>query len=477
MFGAMGNQPTTPTYDVAVIGGGSAGYAAARITAESGLKTVIVDGASELGGLCILRGCMPTKALIYAAEVLHLARQGPVWGLKSTGVGFDYDALLARKDKVIAEFADYRREQLENGPFQLLRAHARFVDPHTLQLSDGSRLIARHFIIATGSVTAPSPLPQLDQVGYQTSDEAIHLRPIPDSLVVLGGGPIAIEFAQFFARLDVQVTVIQRSECILKDLDPDAAAVVERALVRDGIALHTGTRLLDARRDGNRKTVVFEQAGQTLTASASEILFALGRKPNTAGLDLAAAGVRFKNDRVWADAGMRTSVPHIFAAGDCTGPHEIVHVAIRQAETAARNIAHPDSPRTMDERLLINVIFSDPQVGTVGLTEKAARAAGRPCLSASYPFADHGKSIIMDVRDGFVKLLADPRTGEILGGCCAGPMGGELIHEIVVAMAARMTVRQFAALPHYHPTLAEIWTYPAEELAGKIPALGDFGVA
>jgi pyruvate/2-oxoglutarate dehydrogenase complex dihydrolipoamide dehydrogenase (E3) component len=468
MFGAVNHQSTMPACDVAVIGGGSAGFAAARIAAGNGLRTVIIDGASALGGLCILRGCMPTKALIYAAEVLHLARQGPAWGLNSSGVGFDYDALLARKDKVIAEFAHYRREQLENGPFQLIRAQARFIDPHTLELSDGRQLTARHFIIASGSVTAPSPLPQLDQVGYLTSDDAIHLRPLPDSLIVLGGGPIAIEFAQFFARLGVKVTVIQRGEHILRDIDSDAAAVVERALVRDGVDLHTGTRLLDARLDGNRKTVVFEQAGQTVTASASEILFALGRKPNTAGLHLASAGVRLEHDRIWADAGMRTSVPHVFAAGDCTGPHEIVHVAIRQAEIAAHNIVHPDAPRTVDDRLLINVVFSDPQVGTVGLTEKAARAAGRSCLSATYPFADHGKSIIMDVRDGFVKLLADPRTGEILGGCCAGPMGGELIHEIVVAMAARLTAHQFLDVPHYHPTLAEIWTYPAEELAGRI---------
>lgn len=465
----MNNPSTLPACDLAVIGGGSAGYAAARIAAGNGLRTVIVDGASELGGLCILRGCMPTKALIYAAEMLHLARQGPSWGLKSSGVDFDYDALLARKDKVIAEFADYRREQLENGPFQLVRANARFVDPHTLELSDGRRLKARYFILATGSVTAPSPLPQLDQVGYRTSDEAIHLRPLPDSLIVLGGGPIAIEFAQFFARLGVKVTVIQRGEHILRDIDSDAAAVVERALIRDEVELHTGTRLLDARLEGKLKTIVFEQAGQTITVSASEILFALGRKPNTASLNLAAAGVRLEHDRVWADAGMRTSVPHVFAAGDCTGPHEIVHVAIRQAEIAAYNILHPDSPRTIDDRLLVNVVFSDPQVGTVGLTEKAARAAQRPCLSASYPFADHGKSIIMDVRDGFVKLLAEPRTGEILGGCCAGPMGGELIHEIVVAMAARLTVHQFLDVPHYHPTLAEIWTYPAEELASKIP--------
>jgi pyruvate/2-oxoglutarate dehydrogenase complex dihydrolipoamide dehydrogenase (E3) component len=166
---------------------------------------------------------------------------------------------------------------------------------------------------------------------------------------------------------------------------------------------------------------------------------------------------------------MQTSAPHIFAAGDCAGPHEIVHIAIQQGETAVHNLLKPTSPRRMDYRLLISVVFTEPQVACVGLTEKAAMAQGIKFLAASYPFNDHGKSLIMEAKDGFVKLLANSKTGEIIGGSCVGPSGGELIHEIVTAMAKRMTVREFAAVPHYHPTLAEIWGYPAEELAEQIP--------
>jgi pyruvate/2-oxoglutarate dehydrogenase complex dihydrolipoamide dehydrogenase (E3) component len=165
---------------------------------------------------------------------------------------------------------------------------------------------------------------------------------------------------------------------------------------------------------------------------------------------------------------MQTSAPHIYAAGDCTGPHEIVHLAVQQGEIAGHNLAHPDSPRRMDYRLLISVVFTEPQVAFVGLTENEAKAQGISCLTASYPFNDHGKSLIMEAKDGFVKLLAEPGSGEILGGMCVGPAGGELIHEIVAAMARHMTVRELAAMPHYHPTLAEIWTYPAEELAGLV---------
>jgi pyruvate/2-oxoglutarate dehydrogenase complex dihydrolipoamide dehydrogenase (E3) component len=455
-------------FDVAVIGGGSAGYAAARMNAAGGLKTVILEGGRELGGLCILRGCMPTKALLYAAEVRHLAQHGATWGLRPGRIGFDWRRVMARKDALIANFAGFRRRQLTRGQFRLLRATARFVDPHTVELNSGRRLRARHFVIATGSVVAPPPLPSLAGAGYLTSDDALRLQRPPKSLIVLGGGAVAVEFAQFFARFDTRVTVIQRSAQLLREFDADTAATLHAAFQREGIAVFTGTELLGARRVPRGKEVSFRHQGRLRRVVAEEILFALGRVPNTAGLGLERAGVQVDGGRILTDAQMRTRAPHIFAAGDCTSLQEIVHLAVQQGETAAHNILHPNRPRRMDDRLLLNVVFTDPQIATVGLTEKEATARGIPFRTASYPFNDHGKSMIMDVREGFVKLLCDRDTGEILGGTCAGPAGGELIHEIAAAMAKRMTVRELAALPHYHPTLAEIWTYPAEELAEQI---------
>lgn len=218
------------------------------------------------------------------------------------------------------------------------------------------------------------------------------------------------------------------------------------------------------------KGVTFEEDGREVRVSAQEILFALGRSPNTTGLNIDRAGVKTDRQRIVTDGQMRTSSPHIYAAGDCTGPHEIVHIAIQQGEIAAHNIAHADRPREIDYRLLVSVVFTDPQIGCVGLSEKSATDRKIPYIAASYPFNDHGKSLIMEAKDGFVKLLASPATGEILGGCCVGPMGGELIHEIIACMHKRMTVHELASMPHYHPTLAEIWTYPAEELAEKVRA-------
>lgn len=454
-------------FDVAIIGGGSGGYAAARTAAAAGLKTVVIEGGEEVGGLCILRGCMPTKALLYAAEVMHVASHPEPWGIRSE-VSFDFTKVMARKNALIKEFADYRVQQLTSGKFRFVRAMARFTDPHTVELSTGEKLTAKQFVIATGSSVAPSPLPHLNDVGYLDSDSALKLTKLPRSLIVLGGGAVALEFAQFFVRFGVKVTLIQRSPRVLHEMDSDAAEVIEKVFRREGMTVYTGTKLTEARRLGGQKEIFFQHEGETRRALAEEIFFALGRVPKIAGLALEKIGVQLEFGRIVTNAQMQTSVPHIYAAGDCTGLHEIVHIAVLQGETAGHNIAHPERPKAMDYRLITEVVFTDPQVASVGFTEKQAQVDNVPHLVASYPFSDHGKSLIMEAKDGFVKLLAEPRTGEIIGGACVGPAGGELIHEIITAMYKRMTVHELAAMPHYHPTLAEIWTYPAEELAGQI---------
>jgi len=455
-------------FDVAVIGGGSGGYAAARTAANMGLKTVVIEGGKEVGGLCILRGCMPTKALLYAAEVKHLAEHAETWGVRAGKVSFDFAKVMARKNAQVKDFADYRVQQLNIGKFKFIRANARFLDAHTVELNHEKKLTAKNFVIATGSNVAPSPLPQLNEAGYLTSDDALTLKRLPKSLIILGGGAIACEFAQFFTRFGVKVTLIQRSKHILKEFDADAGIEIEKVFRREGVKIFTDTTLAGARCKGKLKTVSFKYKGKTISVSAEEILFALGRIANTASLNLESAGVEIEDGYVVTNGKMQTSAPHIFAAGDCTGPHEIVHIAVQQGEIAAHNIAQPKSPRKMDDRLLVSIVFTEPQVAFVGLTEKEAKSRGIKFLAASYPFSDHGKSLIMEAKDGFVKLLANPKSGEILGGACVGPLGGELIHEIVAAMAKRMTVHELAAMSHYHPTLAEIWTYPAEELAEKI---------
>ncbi|HMO64446.1 MAG TPA: NAD(P)/FAD-dependent oxidoreductase, partial [Verrucomicrobiota bacterium] len=304
-------------FAAAVIGGGSAGYAAARTLAAGGRRVAVIEGAEEAGGLCILRGCMPTKALLWAAEVKHLAGKSATWGLRPEPLPFHFPAVMARKDALIADFAGHRRGQLADGRFEFLRSPARFLDPHTLVLADGRTLRAGHFVIATGSVGAEPPLPALREAGCLTSDDCVRLETLPRSLVILGGGAIACEFAQFFARFGVAVTLVQRSPRLLRGFDADAARVVETVFRREGLRVFTGTRLLDARRTSAGRAVLFEHEGRVQTVEAEAILHALGRTPNTRPLNLAAAGVATDGDRIVTDAAQRTSAPHIYAAGDC----------------------------------------------------------------------------------------------------------------------------------------------------------------
>ena len=313
------------------------------------------------------------------------------------------------------------------------------------------------------------PIPGLDEVGYITSDEALDLRQPPASMIVLGGGAVACELAQFFARIGVAVTLIQRSHHILSHGDADLARPVETAFGEDGMQVYTGTQLHRFTEEGGLKVAHFSHDGREHTVKAEVVFQALGRRPNTEALDLAAAGIDVDGHRISVDDAMRTSEPHIFAVGDVTGQHEIVHVAIHQGEVAGHNAVRPEGPEhRIDMRLPLEVVFTDPQVAIVGLTEKACQEQDVPYRVACYPFDDHGKSICLGSLHGCVKILCEPRTGEILGAGICGPEAGELIHEIAAVMYFRGTVRDLARIPHYHPTLAEILTYPAEELLEQI---------
>ncbi len=457
------------TYDFVAIGGGSAGFNAARVAVSLGLKTAVVDGAKELGGLCILRGCMPSKTLLYMADVLHLAQKGASFGLKIPRAAADMRAMHARKRKIIGEFADYRLQALTSGKFDLLRARARFVDAHTLALSDGTRIRAKHILVGTGSKVSIPPVPGLAEANAWTSDDILDLDFVPPSVIVLGGGIVACELAQFLRRIGSRVVLVQRSPNILRDHSPAASTVVQQAFVDEGIELFAGTQLQEVTRDARGFGVTFVQNGRVIRRRAAHLFNALGREPATGGLDLAAAGIRTApNGRIGTNRWQQTNVPHIYAAGDCAGPAEIVHIAIQQGELAARHAAGVKRLKPVDYSLLLNVVFTDPQLATIGRLEADLAADGVPFLAASYPFNDHGKSILMEANYGYVKVIAEPKRGRILGAEIVGKDAGELIHAFSGPLAMRATVFDLLRAPWYHPTLAEIVTYPLEDLADRI---------
>ncbi|MGI8603517.1 MAG: dihydrolipoyl dehydrogenase family protein [Verrucomicrobiales bacterium] len=462
-------------YDLAVIGGGSAGYAAARTAAKLGLHTVVIDGAEELGGLCILRGCMPSKALIESGNRAITLKRAQEFGLRGAGVAADTAFIIDRKRRLVADFAAYRREQLATGGFDLVRGTARFVDSHRLAIArpDGvAHIAARASVIATGSTISVPALPGLEETGFWTSDTLLDAPALPPSFIILGGGAVALELAHYLEALNSRVTIIQRSSEVLTMMDADVAHVVAEAFRARGMTLFTQTRLLRVEKGSSGKRVVFEHNGAQHFVEAAEVLMALGRRPAIEHLGLDAAQIEVAEGRIATLPTQQTSQDNIFAAGDVCGPLEVVHLAIQQGEIAARNAAAllrgERAGHAMDYRSKLFGIFTHPEAAAIGLNEAEAEQEGREVLVGKYLFADHGKAMIMGETEGFVKLLGDARSGEILGASVVGPQATELIHEIAVAMHFRATARQLAAAPHYHPTLSEIWTYPAEEIAEQV---------
>lgn len=462
-------MPIARNYDLVCIGGGSAGFNAARVAADIGWKVAVVDGAEQLGGLCILRGCMPSKTLLYAAEILHQARHAERFGLRVTGAKADMKQVQARKRRIIGEFADYRSQALRSGRYDLFRAYARFIDPHTVVLSNGKRLRARHFLIGTGSRVSTPAIPGLAESKPWTSDDVLDLDFIPRSVTVLGGGIVACELAQFLNRIGSRVTLVQRSPQLLRDHSTEAAAVVERALTDEGIEVFSDTKIERVVHEARGTTVHFLHGAKKVSRRSTHLFNALGRVPATAGLGLEAAGVSVTaGGQIKTNRWQQTTAPHIYAAGDCAGPAEIVHIAIAQAELAVRHAAGVQGIKPVDYRQLLGVVFTDPQLATVGLLERDLQENGTKYLVASYPFDDHGKSILMEARYGYVKVLAEPTRGRILGAEIVGKDAGELIHCFAISLAQRATVFDLLRAPWYHPTLAEILTYPLEDIADQI---------
>ena len=456
-------------FDFIVLGGGSAGYAAARTIHEHGGSVALVDGADELGGLCILRGCMPSKTLIYSAEMLHLAQKGSTFGFVGEKPRANIEAMHARKKEVIADFADYRKEQLEDGRFSLFRSHGQFVDGQSVQLSDGTILRSAKILISTGSQVKVPNLPGLSGVDYKTSDDVLDLEAVPSECVVLGGGVVACELAQFLSRIGSQVTLLQRSPRLLKEFPSEASRTLENALESEGLALELGVNFRSFSQINKEYIeVTYEHQGEEKKIQTSFLFLALGREPTTHSLNLENVGVNLSpTGHINTNAFQQTSCPDVYAAGDCAGPHEIVHIAIKQGETAALH-ALGKKVKPINYDTLLTVVFTDPQLAVVGLSPAQLLKRGIKFLSASYPFDDHGKSILMNAKYGYVTIHAEKETGRVLGAECAGKDAGELIHSLSVAVGIQATVDDLLQADWYHPTLSEIWTYPLEDLAEEI---------
>ncbi len=457
---------TRHVHDLVVVGAGSGGFAAACTSRDFKCDVALVD-QGPLGGLCILRGCMPSKALLASSDALYDARTARALGIDIGAVNVDMPFIARRKRALVKDFADYRIGGIMQ--FPLLSGEARFLSPTELAVGDDVVLESERFIIATGSTVPPTVLDGLAEVGYIDSDALLDLERIPESAIVLGGGYTGCELGQFLARMGARTTILIRSGHLLTETDDDVGDALTGYFRDEGIDVVTRTRLIRAERRGGNKVVRYAADGVEREVAAEEIFYALGRVPNVAHLDLERANVAYDPlGGIEVDATLRTTNPNIFAIGDATGQYMLVHVAIYQGEIAARNLCLKGFEEADYRLVSAHTVFTDPQVAAVGASEKSLRASGIRYVVGRYDFAEHGKAQCLAKTKGFVKMMADPESGRILGAVVVGPEGSELIHEVIVAMNFDATVAQFMRIPHLHPTLAEIWTYPAEICAAKL---------
>ncbi len=458
-------------YDLVVVGAGSGGYAAARTARDCGASVALVD-EGPLGGLCILRGCMPSKAFLASSDAMHDVQHAAELGIRVNGsITADMPFIAQRKRALVKEFADYRIEGINSFPTYMGRA--KFLSPRQVQVGDNVVLRAPKFIIATGSSVSPPVMPGLAEAGYVDTDTVLEMERIPKSVVVLGGGYTACELGQFLSRVGAKTTMIIRSGHLLTETDDDVGEELTRCFRSEGIDVVTHAKLLRVEVRRGMKVVIANVDGVEREFAAEEIFYALGRVPNVDGLGLEKAGVNFHAiSGIDVDLQLRTSNPDIYAIGDVTGDYPLVHVAIYQGEIAGRNAVECTNEEANYRIVTAHTVFSDPQVAVVGATEKSLARAGTPYVRGRYDFAEHGKAMTLNKTRGFVKMMAEPFTGEILGAAVIGPQASELIHEVIVAMNYHATVEQFMRIPHLHPTLAEIWTYPAEECAAQLGLKG-----
>ncbi|MCB2226072.1 MAG: FAD-dependent oxidoreductase [Desulfarculaceae bacterium] len=456
----------TYDYDLGVLGGGSAGLTLTSGAAQLGAKTLLIEKEPRLGGDCLHYGCVPSKTLIKTARVYHLMKQADRFGLPPVETPpVDFARVRDRIKGVIATIQEHDSEARFCSLGAAVRfGSARFVDEHSVEL-DGKRISAKAWLIATGSSPAAPPVPGLSETPYITNKEIFYLDKLPESLIVLGAGPIAIEMAQAFARLGSKVSVVQRSGQILSKEDKDLADGVMAALMAEGVEFYLNAKVTGAREVGGRPHLAFTNAdGKARELSAERMLVALGRRANLEGLGLEDIGVEFDAKGLKLDARLRTAHKHIYGAGDVTGGNQFTHAAGYEGGVVLANaVLH--LPRKTDYTWLPWCTYADPELASIGLNEKAAEAAGLKYTVWSEQFAGNDRALAEGEAEGRIKLILD-QDEKILGAQILGLHAGELINEWVAVAGGKVKLSTMAGAMHPYPTLGEI----SKRVAGDVLA-------
>ena len=456
-------------YDVTVVGAGPGGYVAAIRAAQLGLRVALVE-EEHLGGVCLNWGCIPTKALLRNAEVISLLGQGKEFGFTLEGFQADYGAAVDRSRKVSARLVKGIGALMRKNKVTVINGRGVLQSAQTVQvmLGDGGQqtVQADHVILATGGRARSLPGIEPDGERVMTYRQAIVLRQLPRTAIIIGAGPIGMEFAHIWRSYGADITVVEMLPRALPLEDEEVSAVVERAFKRRKVKLLTSTRLeaLETTGDGVQVRVSGEKGERQLTAE--RVLVAIGVRPNSEGLGLETVGVRTERGYVVVDEQMRTNVPGVYAIGDLTGKMALAHVASAQGIVAAESIAGRETVR-LDYEMMPRCTYCRPQVASFGLTEAQAVERGHEVRVGRFPFLANGKALGLGEHEGFVKIVADARYGEILGGHLVGPEVTELLPELVLARTWELTPEEIARTVHAHPTLSEALMEAAHGVFGR----------
>lgn len=440
-------------YDLAIIGGGPAGYTAAERASENGLKTVLFE-KKALGGVCLNEGCIPTKTLLYCAKVLDTIKNAAKYGIQAEGTpGFDLDKIVSRKNKIVRKLVLGIQSRLKGGGVTVVAEAARITGEsfgNILLEAGGTAYKVKNLLLAAGSDTIVPPIPGLADSGYWTSREALEVKTLPRSLAIIGGGVIGMEFASFFHSMGVEVKVIEMQPEILGTMDKEASAMLRSLYDKKGVEFHLDTKVTEVRSG----RIVGEKAGQPLSIEAEKILVSVGRRPNTAHLGLEKLSVETHRGGVRVNEYMQTSHPHIYAAGDITGYSLLAHTAYREAEVAIHHILGVADP--MRYNAIPAVVYTNPELASVGATEEELQAAGRSYRQRKIPMTYSGRFVAENEgATGLCKLLTD-EADRIIGCQLLGNPASELIVIAGIAVEHGYTVEAFEKTVFPHPTVSEV---------------------
>ena len=448
---------------IIIIGAGPGGYETALLAAKRGVEVVLIE-SGHVGGTCLNEGCIPTKAFCKNAEVLDGLREAEAFGVTGLTYGFDFKAVAARKNAVVEQLRGGVEGLLGHKLITLVRGKASFKDAHTVTV-DGQDYVGDYIIIATGSVSASLPIPGADLPGILTSREILDLEEVPQSLCVIGGGVIGLEFASVFRSFGSEVTVLEYFKEILPRFDSDLSKRLKQSLGKRGIEISTQTQVTAIEECDGKYKVSFTRKGKEESVEADKVLMAVGRKANVASLNLADVGIEFTpRGIVVDDKTMQTNIPHIYAVGDINGKMMLAHAATFQGIVALDHIMGVENG--IDLSVMPAAVFTSPEAANVGMTEEDCKAAGVPVKCLKSFFRANGKAVTMGETDGFCKVIvaAEPKDGvetpyepgRILGCHLYGPHASDIVQEACALITRKATIKEFEDIIHTHPTLTEV---------------------